>query len=71
MRLGVYVSRHLSFAFIRKAVWGNAMVANRTREIRLCGMKRGACGNVNKLGLVRIKDRVYGNPGEQNPTCDR
>ncbi len=67
------VSQHLSFLYTGKAVRGNAMVANPAiaGEIRLCGMKRGACGNVNKLGLVRIKDRVYGNPGEQNPTCDR
>ena len=47
MKLGVYVSQHLSFGCIRKAVWGNAMVANRIREIRPCGMKRGAYGNVS------------------------
>jgi hypothetical protein len=50
MKLRVYVSKHLSFGFIRKAVWGNAMVANRTREIRPSGMKRGACGNVSYGG---------------------
>jgi hypothetical protein len=47
MKLGVYVSKHLSFGYIRKAGWGNAMVANRTREIRPCGMKWGAYGNVS------------------------
>jgi hypothetical protein len=29
---------------------GKAKVANRTREIRLCGMTRGACGNVDQGG---------------------
>ncbi len=49
MKLGVYVSKHLSFGCIRKAVWGNAMVANPAwaGEIRPCGMKRGAYGNVS------------------------
>ena len=47
MKLGVYVSKHLNFGCIGKAVWGNAMVANRTREIRPSGMKRGAYGNVS------------------------
>jgi hypothetical protein len=42
---GVYVSKHLSFEPVRKTAWGKAMVANRTREIRLSGMKRGAWGN--------------------------
>ncbi len=52
MKLGVYVSKHLSFGCIRKAVWGNAMVANRIREIRPCGMKWGAYGNVS-YGRIR------------------
>jgi len=46
MKSGAHVSKHLSFGCMRKAVWGNAMVANRTREIRPSGMKRGAYGNV-------------------------
>ena len=50
MKLEVYVSKHLSFSCIRKAVWGNAMVANRTRKIRPSGMKRGAYGNVSHGG---------------------
>src|SRR5215471_18823269 len=29
---------------------GKAKVANRTREIRPCGMTRGACGNVDQGG---------------------
>src|SRR5215831_19358442 len=29
---------------------GTAKVANRTREIRPCGMTRGACGNVDQGG---------------------
>ncbi len=44
---GVYVSRHLSFGRLRKANRENAMVANRTREIRPSGMTPGACGNVD------------------------
>ena len=31
VKLGAYVSKHLNFGCIRKAVRGNAMVANRTR----------------------------------------
>ncbi len=52
MKSGVYVSKHLSFGCIRKAVWGNAMVANPAwaGEIRPCGMKRGAYGNVSYGG---------------------
>ena len=46
----VYVGKHLSFCQGGKAVRGNAMVANRTREIRPSGMKRGACGNVGYGG---------------------
>ena len=51
MKLGVYASKHLSFGCIRKAVWGNAMVANRIREIRPCGMKWGAYGNMSYGGI--------------------
>jgi hypothetical protein len=50
MKLGVYVGKHLNFGCIRKVVRGNAMVANRTREIRPSGMKRGAYGNVDYGG---------------------
>ncbi len=44
--MGVYVSKHLSFGCIRKAVWGNAMVTNPALagEIRPFGKERGACG---------------------------
>ena len=49
---GVYVSQHLSFRYTGKAVRGNAMVANRTWEIRPSGMKRGAWGNVAYGGNV-------------------
>jgi hypothetical protein len=41
MKLGVYVGKHLNFGCIRKVVRGNAMVANRTREIRPSGMNGG------------------------------
>jgi hypothetical protein len=44
---GVYVCRHLSFGCLRKAIRENAMVANRTREIRPSGMTPGAYGNVD------------------------
>jgi len=49
MKLGVYVGKHLNFGCIRKAVRGNAMVANPAiaGEIRPSGMKRGAYGNVD------------------------
>ena len=50
MKLRVYVGKHLNFGCIRKVVRGNAMVANRTREIRPSGMKRGAYGNVDYGG---------------------
>jgi len=44
---GVYVGQHLSFGNTGKAPWQTvAKVANRTREIRLSGMRRGACGTV-------------------------
>ncbi len=49
--VGVYVSRHLSFTTIGKAAGGDAMVANRTREIRPSGMTPGACGNVSYGGI--------------------
>jgi hypothetical protein len=39
---GEYVGKHLIFG-----TTGNVIVANRTREMRLSGMKRGACGNVS------------------------
>jgi hypothetical protein len=58
MKLGVYVSQHLSFGILRKTARRNAMVANRTREIRPSGMKREACGNVS-----------YG--GTRNPPLNR
>src|SRR5215475_15069618 len=41
-------------AFKHPSSWegpvGTAKVANRTREIRPCGMIRGACGNVDQGG---------------------
>jgi len=39
---GEYVGKHLIFGTPGKAVGGHAIVANRTREIRPSGMKRGA-----------------------------
>jgi hypothetical protein len=61
----VYVSKHLSFDLVRRAVWGNAMAANRIREIRLSGMKWGAWGNVAYGGNVnppRNRKGGSGNP---------
>ena len=49
--VGVYVSRHLNFTTIGKAAREDAMVANRTREIRPSGMTPGACGNVSYGGI--------------------
>ena len=40
------------------------MVANRTREIRPSGMKRGACGNVGVMGAGL---RPHGKPRELPP----
>jgi len=39
---GAYVGKHLIFGTPGKAVGGQAIVANRTREIRPSGMKGGA-----------------------------
>ena len=44
------MSKHVSFDPVRQAAWGNAMAANRIREIRLSGMKRGAWGNMGQGG---------------------
>jgi len=40
-KLGVYVSKYLSFGCTRRVVQGNAMVTNRILEILPCGMKWG------------------------------
>ena len=40
------------------------MVANRTREIRPSGMKRGACGNVGRMGAGL---RTIGKPMDKPP----
>ena len=47
---GVNVSQHLSFGSDREGPLGKVKVANRTREIRPSGMKRGAYGNVGYGG---------------------
>jgi hypothetical protein len=64
-RLGAYASQRLSFDPSGKARWGNAKAANRTREIRLSGMKTGARGNAAHGGTVtppRNRKGVDGNP---------
>ena len=64
-RSGAYASQRLSFDPSGKARWGKAKVANRTREIRLSGMKTGARGNVTHGGTVnpsRNRKGVAGNP---------
>jgi hypothetical protein len=38
---GAYVGRHLSFGLNGKVLEGNAIAANRTREIRPSGMRGG------------------------------
>jgi len=45
---GAYVCGHLSFKIERKGLKVNAMIPNRTREIRLSGMKAGASGTVTE-----------------------
>ena len=57
---GVYVSRHFSFSRLGKAIRGNAMVANRTREIRPSGMTPGACENVNYGSRIEAHKEIYG-----------
>jgi hypothetical protein len=44
---GVYASERLRLRDTGKDCRGIVMVANRTREMRLSGMKRGAYGNVD------------------------
>jgi Group II intron, maturase-specific domain len=68
-RSGAYASQRLSFDLSGKARWGNAKVANRTREIRLSGMKTGARGNVTHGGTVnpsRNRKGVAGNPSPKS-----
>jgi len=48
---GAYACQRLSFGPSGKARWGQAKVANRTREIRPSGMKTGARGNVAMVEL--------------------
>jgi hypothetical protein len=38
---GAYVGKHLSFGLNGKVLEGNAIATNRTREIRLSGMRGG------------------------------
>jgi hypothetical protein len=63
IRHGVYASERLSFGSIGKAAM-KVMVANRTREIRPSGMKRGACGNVSMMGAGL---RPTGKPMDKPP----
>jgi hypothetical protein len=42
--------QHLSFGSEREDPSGKTRVANRTRELRPSGMKRGVCGNVSYSG---------------------
>jgi len=62
-RHGAHASERLSFGGIGKAAM-KVMVANRTREIRPSGMKRGACGNVSMMGAGL---RPMGKPLDQPP----
>ena len=47
----VHVGEHLNQRDALGRLQLKVMVANRTREIRLSGMKRGACGNVGVMGV--------------------
>ena len=47
----VHVGEHLSQRGALGRLQLKVMVANRTREIRPSGMKRGACGNVSVMGV--------------------
>jgi hypothetical protein len=47
----VHVGEHLSQRGTLGRLQLKVMVANRTREIRPSGMKRGACGNVSVMGV--------------------
>ena len=46
-----HVGEHLSQRDALGRLQLKVMVANRTREIRPSGMKRGACGNVSVMGV--------------------
>ena len=61
--LGVNVGERLSLRDTGKAAM-IVMVANRTREIRPSGMKRGACGNVGMMGAGL---RTIGKPMDEPP----
>ncbi|GAG13960.1 unnamed protein product [marine sediment metagenome] len=55
---GAYVGKHLSFGLNGKVLEGNAIAANRTREIRPSGM-RGGLAETRVIWLMS-KIRVYG-----------
>ncbi len=63
-RIGVYANQRLDFGGVRRdGTLGKAEIANRTREIRPYGMKRGACGNVGyREGLLRWRNGNAGKP---------
>jgi hypothetical protein len=70
-RPGVYAGQRLSFGPSGKARWGQAKVANRTREIRLSGMKTGARGNVAYGGTRNPPRRPKGREWSLPPTGAR
>jgi hypothetical protein len=70
-RSGVYAGQSLSFGLSGKARWGQAKVANRTREIRPSGMKTGARGNVAHGGTVNPPRNRKGGDGNPPPTSAR
>lgn len=59
---GVCADQRLSLGTRRKAQWGQARVANRTREIRPSGMKTGASGNVAKGAGLRPMAKAMDKP---------
>ena len=70
--IGAYAYQSLSFSAIGKATVGNAKVANRTREIRLSGMKTEAWRNVTYGGIVNPPvDSRKGRDGNPQPKSAR
>jgi hypothetical protein len=68
---GEYVGKPLILGTTGKAVGGDAIVANRTREIRPSGMKRGAWRNVAYGGNVNPSRNRKGGNGNPPPTGAR
>ena len=68
---GAYVDKHLSFGLNGKVLRGNAIAANRTREIRPSGMRGGLAETwaMVELGTHCTTERVH--DGNSPPKAER